>query len=87
MMRSLFTAAILGLALSAPAYAAEMAPCDEASIMKINEAIEADTDPAMKKEVEMAMKQVEKAEMAMKDGKTEDCSTHLGMAKEELKMQ
>ena len=86
MMKSLCAVAILGFALTAPA-AAEMAKCDEATMMKVNEAIKADTDAKMKKEVDMATEEMKMAEMAMKDGKMDDCSTHIDKAMDEMMMK
>ena len=87
MLKSLIAAGLLGLALTAPAYAAEMAACDDASMMKMDEAIKADTDPKMKEAADMAMKEMEMAKMAMKDGKTDDCSMHLTNAMKSMEMK
>jgi len=87
MLRSLIAAAVLGLAFAVPASAAEMAACDEATMMKVNEAIKADTDPKMKKEVDMATEEMKMAEMAMKDNKMDDCSMHIGKAMDEMMMK
>ena len=86
-MKSLIAAGLLGLALTAPAYAAEMAKCDDASMMKVDEAIKADTDPKMKDVTDMAMKELDMAKTAMKDGKTDDCSMHLTKAMDEMMMK
>ena len=87
MLKSLFAAGLLGLALAAPAYADDMAKCDDASMMKVNEAIKADTDPMMKDTTDMAMKEMDMAKTAMKDGKMDDCSMHLTKAMDEMKMK
>ena len=47
-------------------------------MMKVQEMIDADTDPAMK--------EVDMAKMAMKDGKMADCSMHLDNAMKDMKM-
>jgi hypothetical protein len=87
MMKSLCAAAIFSLTLIVPGYAAEMAKCDEATMMKVNEAIKADTDPKMKKEVDMATEEMKMAEMAMKDSKMDDCSMHIDKAMDEMMMK
>jgi hypothetical protein len=87
MMKSLIAAGVLGLALSAPASAAEMATCDDASMMKMDEVIKADTDPKMKDAADMAMKELDMAKMAMKDGKTDDCAMHLTNAMKSMEMK
>ena len=87
MMKSMLAAAALTLALSAPAFADEMAKCDDATMMKVNEAIKADTKPEMKKEVDMATEEMKMAEMAMKDSKMDDCSMHIGKAMEQMMMK
>lgn len=84
MIKPLFAAAILGLALPALASAAETAKCDDASMMTMDEAMKTAT---MKKEVDMAVKEVDMAKMAMRDGKMDECSTHLTKAMKDLKMQ
>ncbi len=87
MLRSLIAAGLLGLAMAAPAHAAEMAKCDDASMMKMDDAIKADTDPMMKDATDMAMKEMDMAKTAMKDGKMDDCSMHLTKAMDEMKMK
>ncbi|MGH6855450.1 MAG: hypothetical protein ACREDN_08520 [Aestuariivirga sp.] len=84
MIKTIVAASLLAVAFAAPAYAAEMVECDEASMMKLNEMIKADTDPAMKEAAAMATEQMEKAEMAMKHHDMEDCSKHLTKAKADL---
>ena len=80
-MKMQFIAAAVLMALaSVPAQAAEMAKCDEATMMKADEAIKATTD---KGKMEMAMKEMDMAKMAMKDNKAEDCSMHLTKVMEE----
>ena len=81
MKSSLFAVTILGLAFITPAYADEMMKCDDATMMKMDDMIKADTDPAMKNDVDMATKDMEMAKTAMKDGKMDDCVTHLEQAK------
>ena len=80
MLKLLCAAAVLAIAGSAPAFADDMMACDDASMMKTNDMVMAMTDPAQKEHMDMAMKEVEMAKMAMKDGKMEDCSMHLDAA-------
>jgi hypothetical protein len=81
MSKTLFAAAAFFAFASTATYAAEeKMACDDASIMKMEEAAMAMKDPAMKETMEMAMKEVEMAKMAMKENKTDDCSMHLGEA-------
>jgi hypothetical protein len=54
--------------------------CDETSIMKTEEMAKGMTDPMKKDAMMMAMKEVDSAKMAMKDGKTDDCAEHLNNA-------
>ena len=80
-MKKLFAAITLaGLWVIAPATAAEMATCDDATMMKADEMIKATTD---KGKMEMAMKEMDMAKMAMKDNKADDCSMHLTKVMEE----
>jgi hypothetical protein len=81
MIKTLFAAAAVFAFASTAAYSAEeKMACDDATIMKMEEGAMAMKDPAMKEGMEMAMKEVEMAKMSMKEGKTDDCSMHLGEA-------
>jgi predicted outer membrane protein len=81
MLKSILAASALLICASTASFAAEeKMACDDASIMKMEEAAMAMKDPAMKESMEMAMKEVEMAKMAMKESKTDDCSMHLGEA-------
>lgn len=80
MFKTIFAATALLASLSAPAFAAGMMACDDASIMKTEEMAKGMTDPMKKDQMMMAMKEVDSAKMAMKDGKTTECSTHLDNA-------
>lgn len=80
MLRMLALAAVAGLAMTAAASAQDMMACDDASIMKTEEMAKAMTDPAQKQSMEMAMKEIDMAKMAMKDGKADDCAMHLDAA-------
>ena len=87
MLKSLIAAGFVCIALATPVFAGEMAKCDDASMMKIDEMMKADTDPKMKDAVDMAMKETEMAKMAMKDNKMDDCSMHLTNAMKAMDMK
>lgn len=88
MKTTLCAAAVVALALSAPAFAQDnMMKCDDASMMKMQTEMDAMTDPAMKDKKEMAMKEMDMAKMAMKDGKMEDCTMHMGEAGKQMMKQ
>jgi hypothetical protein len=87
MKKLMIAAACAGFACIAPAHADDMMKCDDASMMKMQTEMDAMTDPAMKDHKEMAMKEVDMAKMAMKDGKTDDCSMHLTEASKQMKMK
>jgi hypothetical protein len=87
MMKTLFAATVLGFALAAPAYAADMAKCDDATMKMVMDAIKADTDPAMKAGVDKATAEMAMAGEAMKANKMDECSKHIGMAKESMMMK
>ena len=80
MLKTIFAATALVSGLSAPAFAAGMMACDETSIMKTEEMAKGMTDPMKKDAMMMAMKEVDSAKMAMKDGKSDDCAKHLDNA-------
>jgi hypothetical protein len=80
MIRSATIACIFATCLSAPAFAAGMATCDDASMMKTEEMAKGMTDPMQKYQMAMAMQEIDSAKMAMKDGKMDDCSMHLDNA-------
>ena len=80
MIKSILTAAALVMSMTAASFAMEEMKCDDASIMKMEESAMAMKDPAMKESMEMAMKEVDMAKMAMKESKMDDCKMHLGNA-------
>ncbi len=80
-------AALAALVLAAPANAAMHMKCDDASMMKMQTAMEAMSDPAMKMNKDMAMKQMDMAKTAMKGKKMDDCSMHMGMADMSMTMK
>ena len=65
----------------------EAMKCDDASMMKMQTDMDAMSDPAMKANKDMAMKQMGMAKNAMKDKKMEDCSMHMGMASMSMTMK
>jgi hypothetical protein len=80
MKHLLIAAALAGMALSSAAQAQMMAACNEESMMKAEKDLMAMTDPAKKDMMEMGMKELDMAKMAMKDNKEKDCSMHLDAA-------
>lgn len=80
MLRTILATTFIASGLSAPALAQGMMACDEASIMKTEEMAKGMTDPMKKDAMMMAMKEVDSARMAMKEGKTDDCAKHLDNA-------
>ncbi len=87
MTRLFLGAALAALFLSAPANAAMHMKCDDASMTKMQTDMDAMKDPAMKTNMEMAMKQMGMAKTAMKDSKMADCSMHMSMADMSMKMK
>ena len=69
------------------ASADEMMKCDEANMMKMQKEIDADTNPGMKKQVDMANKEMKKAMVAMKANQMDHCATHLNKAAKEFMMK
>jgi hypothetical protein len=70
-----------------PANAMGPMTCDEATMTKMQSDMDAMSDPAMKMNKDMAMKQMDMAKMSMKDKKMEDCSAQLGMASMSMTMK
>jgi hypothetical protein len=86
MTKTLLTVAALLLSVSFASAEDKMA-CDDATIMKLEEGAKAMTDPAMKESMEMAMKEVDMAKMAMKENKAEDCMKHMDAAMKATEMK
>lgn len=80
MIKTLLTTSALLVSLSTASFAMDPMACDDASVMKMEEGAKMMKDPAQKDAMMMAMKEVDAAKMAMKDGKKEDCSMHLDAA-------
>ena len=58
--------------------------CDDASMMKMQKEIDADTNPGMKKQVDMANAEMKMATDAMHANKTDECAMHLNKAAKEF---
>ena len=84
-MNIAIAAAVAGLFTITPAFADEMMKCDEANMMKMDMMVKETTDPAMKKQMEMAMGEMTMAMDAMKASKMDECEMHLNKAAMELK--
>ena len=84
MLKFAVAAVAAGLFTITPAFADEMMKCDEANMMKMQKEIDADVDPGMKKQVDMANEDMKMAGDAMHASKMDDCSMHLNKAMEEL---
>jgi hypothetical protein len=80
MKHLLIAAALASMALAGTARADMMAACNDESMMKAEKDLMAMTDPAMKDKMEMGMKELDMAKMAMKENKEKDCSMHLDAA-------
>jgi hypothetical protein len=80
-------AAVAGLFSITPALADEMMKCDDANMMKMDMMVKETTDPAMKKQMEMAMGEMTMAMEAQKANKMDECEMHLNKAAMELKAQ
>ena len=85
MLKFATAAAVVGILSIAPAFAQEMMKCDEANMMKMDKMVKETTDPAMKKQMEMAMGEMTMAMDAMKGSKMEECEMHLNKAAMQLK--
>jgi hypothetical protein len=84
MLKYLIAATVAGLFTITPAFADEMMKCDEANMMKMQKEIDADVDPGMKKQVEMANAEMKMAGDAMHSSKMDECAMHLNKAMEEF---
>lgn len=80
MIKSTAFAFILASCVSVPAFAAGMATCDEASMMKTEEMAKGMTDSMKKDQMMMATQEIDSAKMAMKAGNMDECSTHMDNA-------
>ena len=87
MLKFAIAAAVAGLFTMTPAFADEMMKCDDANMMKMQKEIDADKNPKMKKQVDMANEEMKMASDAMHANKMDECAMHLNKAKEEFMMQ
>ena len=83
----LLTSALFAMCMFGPAHAMGPMACDEATLTKMQSDMDAMTDPAMKMNKDMAMKQMDMAKMSMQDKKMDDCSAQLGMASMSMTMK
>ena len=74
MMKTMFAAALLGLAFTMPAYAEDEVTCDDASITKLQADIDALEDAGMKAK---AMETFEMAKTALGAKNVQDCITQM----------
>jgi hypothetical protein len=84
MLKFAAAAVVAGLFTFTPAFADEMMKCDDANMMKMQKEIDADVDPGMKKQVDMANEEMKMAGDSMHANKTDECAMHLNKAMEEL---
>jgi hypothetical protein len=87
MLKYAIAATVAGLFTITPAFADEMMKCDDASMIKMDAMVKETTDPAMKKQMEMAMGEMTMAMDAKKASKMDECEMHLNKAAMELKAQ
>ena len=87
MLKFALAAAVAGMFSIAPAFADEMMKCDDANMMKMQKEIDADTNPKMKKQVDMANAEMKMAADAMHANKTDECAMHLNQAAKEFMAQ
>ena len=87
MLKFAIAATVAGLFTITSAFADEMMKCDDANLMKMDTMVKETTDPAMKKQMEMAMGEMTMAMDAKKANKMDDCEMHLNKAAMELKAQ
>ncbi len=94
MLKTIFATAAVALSLSVPAFADDMMmKCDDATMKMMHDDMDkmsgsmAKQTDNMKKGMEMAKDEMMKASDAMKMNKMDDCSKHLGMAKQDMMMK
>jgi hypothetical protein len=86
MIKSTCLVAAFAIAIIQPAFAQDtMMKCDDDSMMKMQTEMNAMTDPAMKEQKEMAMKEMDMAKEAMKAKKMDDCKMHMESAAKAMK--
>jgi hypothetical protein len=87
MLKFAVAATVIGLFTITPAFADDMMKCDDASIMKMQKEIDADTNPGMKKQVDMANAEMKMATDAMHAKKMDECAMHLNEAAKDFMMK
>jgi hypothetical protein len=85
MLKFAIAVAVAGLFTITPVFAQEMMKCDDANMMKMDKMVKETTDPAMKKQMEMAMGEMTMAMEAKNASKMDECEMHLNKAAMELK--
>jgi hypothetical protein len=85
MLKIAIAIAVAGLFTITPVFAQEMMKCDDANMMKMDKMVKETTDPAMKKQMEMAMGEMTMAMEAKNANKMDECEMHLNKAAMELK--
>ena len=83
----LLTSALFAVCMFGAAHAMAPMTCDEATMTKMQSEMDGMTDPAMKMNKDMAMKQMEMAKTSMKGNMMDDCSAQLGMASMSMTMK
>ena len=73
MFKLIVATAIVTAGMAMPVFAAETVMCDDAHMVKAETAAKA----AKGDKMAMAMKDIDAAKLAMKDGKMDECKTHL----------
>ena len=92
MLKSTFAVLVIGGFAMSPALAddmmmsANMMKCDDASMMSMQKKIDADTDPMMKKQVDMANSEMKMAMDARHAKKMKTCAMHLNKAQNDFMM-
>lgn len=87
-MKAIFlTTGLFVLCMFGPAQAIGPMACDDTTMAKMQTEMDAMTDPAMKMNKDMAMKQMDMAKMSMKGSKMEDCSMQLQLVGMSMKMK
>lgn len=87
MKKIMLSVAALAFLWLTPAHAMDAMKCDEASVTKMQTAMDAMKDPTMKSNKDMAMKHLDMAKTSMKDKKMEDCSSELSKAQMSMNMK
>ena len=87
-MKTLILAsALAGLLFSTQAYAMDPMKCDDTTMSKMSTDLSAMSDPAVKINKDLAMKQMDMAKTSMQAKKMDDCSAQLGMAQMSMTMK